>query len=817
MGELKQEIHSYWTKRAAGYSEYNQQELEDERRMKWKMKLIELISDQFPNRKPEEIHVLDIGTGPGFFALLLAEAGYQVSAIDCTEEMLKEAKKNTGSYAENISWYLGDVQDMEFAQESFDILVTRNVTWNLEQPEKAYQEWYRILNKGGALFNFDADWYGHLFDADKRKEYENDRKNTENEDVEDLYGGTDINAMERIARQIPLSREKRPDWDIAAMKRAGFSFVNCDTEVWREVWGKDDIVNCASSPLFLLKGEKKREDFVLGDMKVEPGEVINGFVQFRENTFSFPVTILHGRREGKRMLITAGIHGGAYVGIQAAMELAEKLDIHKLAGTLVILKAVNRKAFELRDGDWGISDGKNLNQVFPGKPDGTEMEKIADVIVQDIFSEIDYYIDLQGGDTFEELTAYVSYAGTAEERVREQSRQMAEQVDVPYMVKSNVSSGGAYNHAASMGIPGVLIRRGGLGQWTEEEVRSTRRDVRNIMCHLGIYLGEKDYRMYYPLDVTNVIYQDASHSGLWYRRKKAGDVIREGDILGEVRDYSGNILEISVAEYDGVLLSQTSSLQVVENGAMVSYGKIVREFDDRKERIVQYWTKRSDSFLDQRRAELHDSIADRWMTEIRKHMPEGKKLRILDVGCGAGFFTILLAKEGHDVTGIDLTPEMIQNAKILAAEELTKCRFFEMDAENPDFEDETFDMIISRNLTWTLPHTDHAYQEWVRVLKKDGILLNFDANYGIEDSSDTSNLPKKHAHYTIGMEMLLENEEIKKQLPISSYVRPAWDLETLGKLGIEQFSVDLGISPRVYVKKDEFYNPAKMFLIAARK
>ena len=54
--------------------------------------------------------------------------------------------------------------------------------------------------------------------------------------------------------------------------------------------------------------------------------------------------------------------------------------------------------------------------------------------------------------------------------------------------------------------------------------------------------------------------------------------------------------------------------------------------------------------------------------------------------------------------------------------------------------------------------------------------------------------------------MMQECEEIKRQLPISSYVRPAWDLETLGKLGINRFSIDLGISSRIYTKKDEFYN-----------
>ena len=175
------------------------------------------------------------------------------------------------------------------------------------------------------------------------------------------------------------------------------------------------------------------------------------------------------------------------------------------------------------------------------------------------------------------------------------------------------------------------------------------------------------------------------------------------------------------------------------------------------------------------------------------------------MGCGAGFFSILLAKLGHEVTGIDLTPDMIIHSRELAKEENASCTFEVMDAENPDFPDGTFDVIVSRNLTWTLPDAARAYKEWIRVLKTGGILINADANYGADDFSDTADLPANHAHFTVGDAMMQECEEIKRQLPISSYVRPAWDLETLGKLGINRFSIDLGISSRIYTKKDEFY------------
>ena len=816
MNTLKEEIHAYWTQRAEGYSEYNQQEMADARRSMWKNKLLSLLEENFPGKNPEELKVLDVGTGPGFFALLLAEAGYQVTAADVTEEMLKEAKKNTGVFAEKITWKLSDAQKLELGDCEFDAVFSRNVTWNLENPGQAYEEWVRVLKPGGLLCNFDADWYGHLYDEEKRSGYEKDRQRVEEKNLEDYYTGTDIERMEAIARQVPLSRQKRPQWDVEALKNAGLTEVSCDTEVWKQVWTEEEIANNGSTPIFLLSG-KKRESFCLNHISVEPGNVWTGYLELGQGEFRLPAAVLHGTRPGKTMLITAGVHGGEYVGIQAAIELSQKLKIQKVAGTIIIVKVINVPAFERRNGSMGLTDGKNLNREFPGNPEGTEMERLAWAVSHELQPAADYYIDLHSGDDYEQLTSYVYYAGMADEKTVSQSRRMAEQVDVPYMVRSNVASGGAYNYAASQGIPSILIERGGMGAWTSEEVRSTRRDVRNILCHLGIYQGKKDYRTYYPLDVTDICYQDASRDGLWYPFKKPGDMIREGEILGEVRDYEGGLLELSVAEYDGVILYQTGTLQVLGDGPMIAYGKIVNPYDERKERIVSYWEKRSGDFLEHKRAELHSPMAERWLYEIKKQLPQDKNLRILDVGCGAGFFSVLLAKEGYQVTGVDLTPDMVENARTLAEEEKTDCEFFVMDAENLRFADESFDVVISRNLTWTLPDVKSAYREWVRVLKKGGILLNFDANYGLSDFTDLSELPDNHAHQEIGDDMMRECEEIKRQLPISSYSRPAWDLETLGAMKLQEFSVDLGISSRIYVEKDEFYNPTPMFMLRTCK
>lgn len=818
--ELLQEIASYWGTRAEGYSEVNEKELAGSQREAW----LHVLEEQFPEKKKEEMKILDIGTGPGFFPMILSEAGYTVAAVDYTEEMLEKAKENLGKYTkyglERVTLQRMDAQNLEFADETFDVVISRNLTWNLEKPEQAYQEWMRVLKPGGVLLNFDANWYGYLYDEEKKEAYEADRKKVEEQQLDDHYLCTDIDRMENIARQVPLSAMERPAWDTKVLESLGVCSIQTDSEIWKRVWSEEERLNYASTPMFLVRAEKSAEQsFQLGDVTVRRGEKYQGDISFANGDIVLPGTIICGKLPGKTMLITGGVHSGEYVGIQACVELGAELQPEKTVGTIVILKVLNRPAFENRAGSLGLSDGKNLNRVFPGNPNGTEMERLAWAITKEVYPKVDYYIDLHSGDDFEALTPYVYYAGKAAQEVTEVSRKMAEQVDVPYMVRSMVSSGGAYNYAASKGIASILLERGGMGAWTSEEVNSDKRDVRNILSSLDIYQIRRDVRNYVPMEVTDVCYQAASEDGLWYPAAKPGDMVAEGALLGTIRDYNGKLRETCRAEYTGVVLYQTGSLQVTEGGPVVAYGRIVREpeYDDRKEQIVHYWEKRSESFLEQRRSELANPIAKRWMKEIEKQIPAGRRLKILDVGCGAGFFSILLAKEDHEVFGIDLTPEMIENAIQLAEEENADCCFQVMDAENPMFADETFDVVISRNLTWTLPNAEHAYGEWMRVLKTGGVLLNFDANYGKEDVADTKGLPEAHAHFKVGNEMLEECERIKSQLPISRKNRPAYDVAVLCENTAGEIRIDTSLGKRIYLEKDEFYNPAPMFSICAVK
>lgn len=242
-----EENKKYWTHRTMGYSRVNEDELHSDQKKKW----LNVMLESFPKDK-ESLRVLDIGTGPGFFAIILAEAGFDVTAVDCTKSMLERAKVNAGAYKDHIRWILSDAHNLEFPDETFDVIVSRNLTWNLERPEQAYKEWLRVLKKGGRLINFDANWYLYLHDETMRQGYEMDRRRVEELNIEDHYTCTDIDSMEKIAGRLPLSRLVRPYWDVSLLKEYNIAKIHINPDIWKRIWSEEEKANYGSTPMFSI-------------------------------------------------------------------------------------------------------------------------------------------------------------------------------------------------------------------------------------------------------------------------------------------------------------------------------------------------------------------------------------------------------------------------------------------------------------------------------------------------------------------------------------------------------------------------------------
>ena len=96
---------------------------------------------------------------------------------------------------------------------------------------------------------------------------------------------------------------------------------------------------------------------------------------------------------------------------------------------------------------------------------------------------------------------------------------------------------------------------------------------------------------------------------------------------------------------------------------------------------------------------------------------------VLDIGCGTGSLSLLLAELGHTVIGIDFAAAMIDRARQKAAAAGQVISFQEMAAANPQFPPAYFDLVLCRHLLWVLPEPKTVLQRWVALLKPAGRLL----------------------------------------------------------------------------------------------
>lgn len=313
------------------------------------------------------------------------------------------------------------------------------------------------------------------------------------------------------------------------------------------------------------------QPLTIASITAQPGEKKQQMLDVRGTALSMPVTLMCGAKEGKTVLISAGVHGAEYPGIQAAIELAQELDPKELCGNIVWIHPINTQGFKARVCSIVPEDGKNLNRVFPGDENGSATERLAYMLCQEFYKKADFYLDLHSGDMHEELHPYVYFPGKAEESVTERSRAVAQLLDMDYMVRSGGVSE-AYNGAAALGCPSLLIERGGRGLWSRDEVEAYKKDVRNVLRHLDVLPSAPEPVIRHPREIAKAYYLNAGEGGCWYPQVKAGEKIAKGQLLGTVKDYFGKEIDSFYAEADGVVLYLTVSLAIKDKGSLIAYG-----------------------------------------------------------------------------------------------------------------------------------------------------------------------------------------------------------------------------------------------------
>ncbi|HKV45098.1 MAG TPA: M14 family metallopeptidase [bacterium] len=290
----------------------------------------------------------------------------------------------------------------------------------------------------------------------------------------------------------------------------------------------------------------------VGSLRAEPGTKVTGWLEVPGTPIQMPATLACGTEPGPLLSITAGVHGGEYPGIEAAIRTAGAFEPATLRGSVIVVHIVDVPAFQGRNIYICPLDGKNPNRVFPGNPEGTASERLAHTLFTQVISRADVFVDLHGGDINEALVPFTIIADTGDPAVDAQTLALARVYGIRYIVRGRVS-GGTYGAAAQRKIPAILTEAGGQGRLDEEPLHVHLRGLRNVLRHLGIVEGACD-PVAPPVVLSKFHWVTSEHRGLFYPTIAPGDQVTEGQVVGETRDYFGRALGTIIAPGAGVVL-----------------------------------------------------------------------------------------------------------------------------------------------------------------------------------------------------------------------------------------------------------------------
>lgn len=254
-------------------------------------------------------------------------------------------------------------------------------------------------------------------------------------------------------------------------------------------------------------------------------------------SITIPITLIVNG-SGPTAILTGANHGDEYEGPVALMDLAQNLRSEDVAGRIIIVPMMNYPAFKAGKRNSPIDDG-NMNRVFPGKPDGTVTEKIADYFQRTLLPMADYVLDIHSGGKTLEFVPFAAAHVLPDKQQQAECVAAMEAFNAPYsMMLLEMDSTGMYDTAAEdLGKIFVSTELGGGGATTANTVSIAKRGVNNFLVHAGILAGQPTNHHSIRLDMPDErCYVTSESQGLVEPCVDLGAGVKEGDMLMRVHD-----------------------------------------------------------------------------------------------------------------------------------------------------------------------------------------------------------------------------------------------------------------------------------------
>lgn len=248
-----------------------------------------------------------------------------------------------------------------------------------------------------------------------------------------------------------------------------------------------------------------------------------------------PLTVIRNGK-GPVALLTGGNHGDEYEGPIALFDLARSLKPEDVSGTVIIVPAMNYPAFLAGTRTSPIDKG-NLNRSFPGRPDGTVTQKIADYFQRDLLPRADVVLDFHSGGRTLDFLPFCAAHILPDKEQEARAFELVKAFSAPYSMKMlEIDAVGMYDTAAEeMGKVFITTELGGGGTATAKSAGIAKRGVINVLRRAGIVAGSADVTPTTWLDMPDGnCFSFAEEDGLIEPVFDLGEEVGEGAIVARI-------------------------------------------------------------------------------------------------------------------------------------------------------------------------------------------------------------------------------------------------------------------------------------------
>jgi N-alpha-acetyl-L-2,4-diaminobutyrate deacetylase len=278
-----------------------------------------------------------------------------------------------------------------------------------------------------------------------------------------------------------------------------------------------------------------------------------------------PIAVIK-RGDGPTALLTGGNHGDEYEGPIALSKLAASLTADQVTGRVIVVPFMNYPAFRAARRTSPIDRG-NLNRSFPGRPDGTVTEKIADYFQRHLIPMADAVLDLHaGGKTLDFVPfAAVHVLPDAAQQARCEAAMFA--FGAPYSMRMlELDSVGLFDTAVEQaGKVFVSTELGGGGTATARSIAVAERGVRGFLRHVGVLSGDA-FTDAHAADVAHSVHGERANGHASIAGVSAAVAPRRTTTLLDMPDGSC----YTTSEHDGLLEACKDLGEPVIEGAVLA-------------------------------------------------------------------------------------------------------------------------------------------------------------------------------------------------------------------------------------------------------